>query len=102
MVLKKQTVWLLTMLSLIVVLSVYYVTSPNQIPGDEVALVGEENQDLEAGMEQLPADTNETVVNMAEELDEAVQGRSDRRECYFKSLFRRCFCDYSHEFTGFA
>lgn len=28
MVLKKQTVWLLTMLSLIVVLSVYYITSP--------------------------------------------------------------------------
>lgn len=28
MVLKKQTVWLLTMLSLVIVLSVYYVTSP--------------------------------------------------------------------------
>ena len=27
MLLKKQTVWLLTMLSLVVVLSVYYVTS---------------------------------------------------------------------------
>lgn len=32
MVLKKQTVWLLTMLSLIVVLSVYYVTTPTQTP----------------------------------------------------------------------
>jgi stage III sporulation protein AH len=32
MVLKKQTVWLLTMLSLIVVLSVYYVTTPTQSP----------------------------------------------------------------------
>ncbi len=32
MVLKKQTVWLLTMLSLIVVLSVYYVTTPTQAP----------------------------------------------------------------------
>lgn len=29
MLLKKQTVWLLTMLSLVVVLSVYYVTSPD-------------------------------------------------------------------------
>ena len=28
MLLKKQTVWLLTMLSLVVVLSVYYLTSP--------------------------------------------------------------------------
>jgi len=32
MVLKKQTVWLLTMLSLIVVLSVYYVTTPGGTP----------------------------------------------------------------------
>lgn len=32
MVLKKQTVWLLTMLSLIVVLSVYYVTTPTKSP----------------------------------------------------------------------
>lgn len=32
MVLKKQTVWLLTMLSLIVVLSVYYVTTPSTTP----------------------------------------------------------------------
>ncbi|TLS36371.1 SpoIIIAH-like family protein [Pseudalkalibacillus caeni] len=30
MVLKKQTVWLLTMLSLIIVLSVYYITAPEK------------------------------------------------------------------------
>ncbi|MBA9027387.1 MULTISPECIES: SpoIIIAH-like family protein [Bacillaceae] len=30
MLLKKQTVWLLTMLSLVVVLSVYYLTGPDQ------------------------------------------------------------------------
>ncbi|EEL27090.1 Stage III sporulation protein AH [Bacillus cereus Rock1-15] len=29
--LKKQTVWLLTMLSLVVVLSVYYVTTPDKM-----------------------------------------------------------------------
>ncbi|WP_257348027.1 SpoIIIAH-like family protein [Pseudalkalibacillus decolorationis] len=34
MLLKKQTVWLLTMLSLIIVLSVYYITSPEQSPTD--------------------------------------------------------------------
>jgi stage III sporulation protein AH len=34
MLLKKQTVWLLTMLSLIIVLSVYYITSPTQSPTD--------------------------------------------------------------------
>lgn len=41
MMLKKQTVWLLTMLSLMIVLSVYYMTSPNE---GEVAFVDEEEQ----------------------------------------------------------
>ena len=34
MLLKKQTVWLLTMLSLVIVLSVYYITSPTQQAAD--------------------------------------------------------------------
>ena len=38
MLLKKQTVWLLTMLSLVVVLSVYYITSPEQ-KGNDMAAV---------------------------------------------------------------
>lgn len=37
MLLKKQTVWLLTMLSLVVVLSVYYITSPEQKSSDLTA-----------------------------------------------------------------
>ncbi|MDY0396479.1 hypothetical protein RWE15_21865 [Virgibacillus halophilus] len=36
--LKKQTVWLLTMLSLMIVLSVYYVMSPNN---DDLAYVND-------------------------------------------------------------
>jgi len=40
MLLKKQTVWLLTMLSLVVVLSVYYITSPEQ-KGQDLAAVEE-------------------------------------------------------------
>ena len=43
MVLKRQTVWLLTMLSLILVLSVYYMTNPVQ---DQLAFVGEEETEL--------------------------------------------------------
>ncbi|KGX90484.1 stage III sporulation protein AH [Pontibacillus marinus BH030004 = DSM 16465] len=39
--LKKQTVWLLTMLSLMIVLSVYYMTSPDE---GEVAFVDEDEQ----------------------------------------------------------
>ncbi|RLQ98274.1 SpoIIIAH-like family protein [Falsibacillus albus] len=38
MLLKKQTVWLLTMLSLVVVLSVYYVTSPETKTADLAAV----------------------------------------------------------------
>lgn len=38
MLLKKQTVWLLTMLSLVVVLSVYYITSPEQKSNDITAV----------------------------------------------------------------
>ncbi|KAF0818442.1 MULTISPECIES: SpoIIIAH-like family protein [unclassified Cytobacillus] len=49
MLLKKQTVWLLTMLSLVVVLSVYYVTSPEQ-----------KGSDL-AGMEEKAAGEMEAV-----------------------------------------
>ncbi|MDQ1145112.1 stage III sporulation protein AH [Bacillus sp. SORGH_AS 510] len=48
MLLKKQTVWLLTMLSLVVVLSVYYITSPEQKSNDLAAVqqnVKEQKQD---------------------------------------------------------
>ena len=44
MLLKKQTVWLLTMLSLVVVLSVYYITSPEQ-KSNELAGVEEKVKD---------------------------------------------------------
>ncbi|HEY2422387.1 MAG TPA: SpoIIIAH-like family protein, partial [Neobacillus sp.] len=38
MLLKKQTVWLLTMLSLVVVLSVYYITTPEKKSNDLAAV----------------------------------------------------------------
>lgn len=57
MMLKKQTVWLLTMLSLVVVLSVYYVTSPEGGTSD-IVMTGEdqevsENTATEEGEEQV-------------------------------------------------
>jgi stage III sporulation protein AH len=61
MVLKKQTVWLLTMLSLIFVLSVYYISSP-QAPGEDVAFV-DEGQQAEEGTDAAE------VVNVAEEFN---------------------------------
>lgn len=63
MVLKKQTVWLLTMLSLIVVLSVYYMTIPNQT--DDLAYVDEEN-DAENENATANLEDEETVVNIEE------------------------------------
>ncbi|WP_227938482.1 SpoIIIAH-like family protein [Alkalihalobacillus deserti] len=76
MVLKKQTVWLLTMLSLIIVLSVYYVSSP-QAPGEEIAFVGENQEEQELDFEQpTSGDANEVIVNIAEELDEVEEAES--------------------------
>lgn len=63
--LRRQTVWLLTMLSLMIVLSVYYIFSPK---GSEVAYVDENNQPAEAetsteGIAEDDAD-GATIENM--------------------------------------
>ncbi|MDQ0220805.1 SpoIIIAH-like family protein [Peribacillus cavernae] len=44
MLLKKQTVWLLTMLSLVVVLSVYYLTTPEKKPTNMAATEQKEDK----------------------------------------------------------
>ncbi|WP_338470219.1 SpoIIIAH-like family protein [Niallia sp. XMNu-256] len=49
MLLKKQTVWLLTMLSLVVVLSVYYITSPEQQQNELAAVDQQEEKEQQAG-----------------------------------------------------
>ncbi|MFE8695495.1 SpoIIIAH-like family protein [Cytobacillus sp. FJAT-53684] len=61
MLLKKQTVWLLTMLSLVVVLSVYYITSPEQ-----------RGNDLAATEEQKEQTKDEIANTEAEEKDNAI------------------------------
>ncbi|MDC3415487.1 SpoIIIAH-like family protein [Aquibacillus salsiterrae] len=63
--LKKQTVWLLTMLSLMIVLSVYYMSSPN---GDELAFVNDQSVDGE----QLPTSEMSSDVEVTE-----AEGTSD-------------------------
>ncbi|WLD91996.1 SpoIIIAH-like family protein [Alkalihalobacillus sp. AL-G] len=55
MLLKKQTVWLLTMLSLIIVLSVYYITSPEQSPTD--LAFDQEEKASEDGSKETNGDT---------------------------------------------
>ncbi|MBT2665423.1 SpoIIIAH-like family protein [Bacillus sp. ISL-4] len=58
MLLKKQTVWLLTMLSLVVVLSVYYLTAPEENAADMTATEQKEENKAETKTENK-ADTKE-------------------------------------------
>jgi len=63
MLLKKQTVWLLTMLSLVVVLSVYYITSPEQKSND-LAAVQQKAKDQNLGKTGIEAKKDgKTVVS---------------------------------------
>ncbi|MGJ7921310.1 SpoIIIAH-like family protein [Neobacillus sp. LXY-4] len=64
MLLKKQTVWLLTMLSLVVVLSVYYITSPEQ-KVTNMANVEEQSKgiDKKATGTTAKSDDGKTVVS---------------------------------------
>ncbi|SIQ31005.1 SpoIIIAH-like family protein [Peribacillus simplex] len=56
MLLKKQTVWLLTMLSLVVVLSVYYLTAPEENAADMTATEQQDENKTETKTENK-ADT---------------------------------------------
>ncbi|WP_099158470.1 SpoIIIAH-like family protein [Virgibacillus ndiopensis] len=64
--LKKQTVWLLTMLSLMIVLSVYYLTSPD---GDEIAYVnkGQDESEEATANEDAGAEEGASVEDIVNE-----------------------------------
>jgi len=62
MLLKKQTVWLLTMLSLVIVLSVYYVTTPTETENNMANTVQtEEGQATENGKDPAVAEDTDKV-----------------------------------------
>lgn len=65
MLLKKQTVWLLTMLSLVVVLSVYYITSPESQLNEFVTTEEEntENANANDAEEATTDNKGESTVN---------------------------------------
>jgi stage III sporulation protein AH len=67
MLLKKQTVWLLTMLSLVVVLSVYYITTPEQKSNDLAAVEEKANEETagteESSAEETASEDGETVIS---------------------------------------
>ncbi|KGX90906.1 stage III sporulation protein AH [Pontibacillus halophilus JSM 076056 = DSM 19796] len=56
--LKKQTVWLLTMLSLMIVLSVYYITSPND---NELAYIDENSDEEQSAQGDLQTEDGEAL-----------------------------------------
>lgn len=62
MLLKKQTVWLLTMLSLVVVLSVYYITSPEQQKMTDMANV-EEKQAGDKTTDVATSEEDGTIIS---------------------------------------
>lgn len=66
--LKKQTVWLLTMFSLVVVLSVYYVTSPQLT--EEVAFEQKEEANNEKDLKPTDEAMQEEVANEGEVANE--------------------------------
>ena len=67
MLLKKQTVWLLTMLSLVVVLSVYYVTSDpsstNQVAKNEASKTKTESKEQASSSKNNVKITTKTASN---------------------------------------
>ncbi|MDP1419321.1 SpoIIIAH-like family protein [Peribacillus simplex] len=66
MLLKKQTVWLLTMLSLVVVLSVYYLTAPEENAADMTAT------------EQMEQEENKTESKTENKADTKGENKSEK------------------------
>ncbi|MBE3570302.1 MAG: SpoIIIAH-like family protein [Bacillales bacterium] len=74
MLLKKQTVWLLTMLSLVVVLSVYYITSPEQPKnGSELAEQKQANPSVDESAKEKASKSQNVEVITKSAGDEAFE-----------------------------
>jgi stage III sporulation protein AH len=78
MMLKKQTVWLLTMLSLVVVLSVYYVTAPKDM-NDNIAFTSHEDATKQK-------ESNKDQADVAVEEMETTDGKVTSSDDMFTAL----------------
>jgi stage III sporulation protein AH len=89
MLLKKQTVWLLTMLSLVVVLSVYYMTSPEQ-QRNELAATEEKEEVTKSEQEEVTAETEGEVISSvaSDEVFEALRLELDEERSRVKEELR--------------
>lgn len=91
MLLKKQTVWLLTMLSLVVVLSVYYITSPDPNQSNLATVEEqEENAATEENVESTESADGETIISgiASDEQFEALRLTLDDQRSEMKEEFQ--------------
>ncbi|MEH7224823.1 SpoIIIAH-like family protein [Bacillus sp. JJ1566] len=85
MLLKKQTVWLLTMLSLVVVLSVYYITTPEN-NNNNVAMEQDEQKDNEKENMETSTDNKDGASVTVEEDENGNVISSVASDEYFAEL----------------
>ncbi|HFJ9438289.1 MULTISPECIES: SpoIIIAH-like family protein [Bacillus] len=82
--LKKQTVWLLTMLSLVVVLSVYYVTTPDKMNTASPATgekIGQEKQGTDKAVtNEAPKETPKKETTNKETSNKETNKETDKKE----------------------
>ncbi|MEI5944345.1 SpoIIIAH-like family protein [Bacillus albus] len=82
--LKKQTVWLLTMLSLVVVLSVYYVTTPDKMNTASPATgekIGQEKQGTDKAVtNEAPKETPKKETTNMETSNKETNKETDKKK----------------------
>ncbi|WP_062355976.1 SpoIIIAH-like family protein [Bacillus kwashiorkori] len=88
MMLKKQTVWLLTMLSLVVVLSIYYILSPENKTNNNVAQVNQNQEQKQEEADKGKEDNKTNITNVTgDEAFEIIRMQlADERSKEFEQL----------------
>ncbi|HGH7173900.1 TPA: SpoIIIAH-like family protein [Bacillus wiedmannii] len=91
--LKKQTVWLLTMLSLVVVLSVYYVTTPDKMNTASPATgekIGQEKQGTDKAVtNEAPKETPKKENTSKETSNKETNKETDKKESANKETSKK-------------
>ncbi|MED0994947.1 stage III sporulation protein AH [Bacillus cereus] len=91
--LKKQTVWLLTMLSLVVVLSVYYVTTPDKMNTASPATgekIGQEKQGTDKAVtNEAPKETPKKETTSKETSNKETNKETNKKESANKETSKK-------------
>ncbi|PHD59264.1 SpoIIIAH-like family protein [Bacillus wiedmannii] len=91
--LKKQTVWLLTMLSLVVVLSVYYVTTPDKMNTASPAIgekIGQEKQGTDKAVtNEAPKETPKKENTSKETSNKETNKETNKKESAQKETSKK-------------